>query len=865
MKTRKPQITFFLILLGAILLRLIIVYTKYHNINSDNGILGLMARHILKGEFPIFFYGQPYMGSLEAFIIAFFFLIFGISTKTMCLAMIFITTIGIISVYLLGKELKDRTLGLYAMLIAGLPPAYIFWHGLAAFGGYPETFLFGNILLILTLRIIKTHLKIRYYILLGFISGLAFWTHLLIIYYLLPIAIFLLINEKKRFLFLKAPLLVIPPFIIGSLPLWIYNIRYRFDTFTFPQSKDFFPGLGYLINTIPQLLCSNPTTWFFYIILSIYFISFIFLIVTRHINQKFIFFLLFISIAYFFSKSPLAHVCCPRYIIPLFTVIVISTTYMVWYLNKKIHYIGLIPLVFILSFNSLEIYKTYLTDKKESYADHKLFTELINFLDKNKLYTNYCVFWISQKLNFLSGEKIINANYEGERYLPYEDIVEASRNIAFIESDTHLEPMFNMICRDYTKSQIGPFFIYYNFRPVKYYGRMIQADLWKANSNYNNNDTIFAFDRNADTYWGTTKPKGKGMYFELDMDRPYKIYKIALFNNGHWRNFPLDITLEVSNDAKHWDEIEVPKNPEPLFLVGPRPYWHLQDGRIELVFSPRRFRYIKISQASEDSQHPWEINEIFVWEYLGEKDFSDSEIMDIYNFLTKKGIDNIYADFFISAKLNKTNIRTLKPINKQYPFRENTSRLIDVDKNTAFIIDNENLEMFNNLGIEVEKEYFDNYTCIYLKNSQSIAEYLYWSGFGPLRTNRMKIQAGFNKREINFKGGFKFLGFNTTISNGTLNIDYFWQLRKFPKDIFAFVHFVKDGRIIFQNDHPLLERFPFGETITGKEIFKESYTLEDIPSGTYSIILGLWVPDKNKRLEIENGKAEVIIGSVRIE
>ncbi|MCK4814771.1 hypothetical protein KA005_03295, partial [bacterium] len=38
--------------------------------NSDEAVVALMARHILQGSRPIFFYGQAYMGSLDAFLVA---------------------------------------------------------------------------------------------------------------------------------------------------------------------------------------------------------------------------------------------------------------------------------------------------------------------------------------------------------------------------------------------------------------------------------------------------------------------------------------------------------------------------------------------------------------------------------------------------------------------------------------------------------------------------------------------------------------------------------------------------------------------------------------------------------------------------
>jgi len=46
--------------------------------NGDEAIVGLMARHILvDGARPIFFYGQAYMGSLDAYLVAAGFTLFG--------------------------------------------------------------------------------------------------------------------------------------------------------------------------------------------------------------------------------------------------------------------------------------------------------------------------------------------------------------------------------------------------------------------------------------------------------------------------------------------------------------------------------------------------------------------------------------------------------------------------------------------------------------------------------------------------------------------------------------------------------------------------------------------------------------------
>ena len=69
----------FFCLLGLIP-RLVLLNHNQAGIESDEAIIGLMGKHILEdGEFPIFYYGQAYMGSLEAILTSLSFKLFGIS------------------------------------------------------------------------------------------------------------------------------------------------------------------------------------------------------------------------------------------------------------------------------------------------------------------------------------------------------------------------------------------------------------------------------------------------------------------------------------------------------------------------------------------------------------------------------------------------------------------------------------------------------------------------------------------------------------------------------------------------------------------------------------------------------------------
>ena len=78
MKSNK-KISFLIsfIILIAVVFKIYLLALDVIPFNSDEAVVGLMAKHILDGEYPIFFYGQSYMGSLDAFLIAGMFKIIG--------------------------------------------------------------------------------------------------------------------------------------------------------------------------------------------------------------------------------------------------------------------------------------------------------------------------------------------------------------------------------------------------------------------------------------------------------------------------------------------------------------------------------------------------------------------------------------------------------------------------------------------------------------------------------------------------------------------------------------------------------------------------------------------------------------------
>jgi len=199
--------------------------------------VALMARHINQGELPIFFYGQAYMGSFDAILIALGFKIFGEQVLVIRIIQSLLYLGTVLTTALLGNRLfHSRRIALVAGLLAAVPAVNITLYSTVSLGGYGEMLLIGNLLLLGGLSIVQ---KVQekefepdwlFFIGLftwGFGAGFGFWVLGLSLVYSIPVILVLFwaacksVNPK---LILKAGILILGGamllFIIGSKAFW---------------------------------------------------------------------------------------------------------------------------------------------------------------------------------------------------------------------------------------------------------------------------------------------------------------------------------------------------------------------------------------------------------------------------------------------------------------------------------------------------------------------------------------------------------------------------------------------------------------------------------------------------------------------
>lgn len=131
----------------AVAARLALTLAGWPHGNSEEGTMGLEAMHILlRGEHPIYLYGQSYMGVGEAYAGALAFRLFGVSTVALRLGMLACYAGFMVGVCWLATLLYSRRVALASLAALALGTPFLVKIELLADGGKAETMALGALL-----------------------------------------------------------------------------------------------------------------------------------------------------------------------------------------------------------------------------------------------------------------------------------------------------------------------------------------------------------------------------------------------------------------------------------------------------------------------------------------------------------------------------------------------------------------------------------------------------------------------------------------------------------------------------------------------------------------------------------------------
>ncbi len=136
------------ILAAGLGLRMYLLAFKTPGIGSDEAVIGLMARHILQGERPLLYYGQSYYGAIDAYLNAPLLAIFGNYDLVLHLVPLAASLLFVPAIYLLGRRLYSRQVGLWSAAYAAAAPAFLALRGIKADAAYSVVLLVSALALL---------------------------------------------------------------------------------------------------------------------------------------------------------------------------------------------------------------------------------------------------------------------------------------------------------------------------------------------------------------------------------------------------------------------------------------------------------------------------------------------------------------------------------------------------------------------------------------------------------------------------------------------------------------------------------------------------------------------------------------------
>jgi 4-amino-4-deoxy-L-arabinose transferase-like glycosyltransferase len=523
--SRSETLQITIILLLAAVWKIIFLIWDVFPFNSDEAVVALMGRHIIAGARPVFFYGQAYMGSLDAILVAGGFWIFGQQVWVIRLVQVLLYLGTVLTTVYIGKEaFGSIKVGLFAALMLAVPTVNVMLYTTVSLGGYGEAMFLGNLLLLISLIIVRMRIlpdsgrfPSLLLLLWGILAGIGFWANGLSLVFSLPAGLYLLWGFSKTFRdpgrkswLLRFFLIVGLGFLLGCAP-WVYYAlsngidRLVMELFGTAIAVEQAPWIVRTLNHLLSFLLLGLTVIFGFrppwgiqwlglplmpfILLFWGGVLVFFFRKLRKSGGEFrsSYFLMAGVVGILLAGFLFTHFGADpsgRYFLPLALPLSLLAAQMILAVARRpLHTALLVGLVVgyhaVGTLQSALNFPPGLTTQfhEPTIIDHRADGELIDFLLQQGETRGYSNYWVTYPLAFQSREELIfvprlpyhlDLRYtpRDDRYGPYQELVAQSPRVAYITTrnpdlDTHIRASFDQLGVTWNEKQIGDYLVYY--------------------------------------------------------------------------------------------------------------------------------------------------------------------------------------------------------------------------------------------------------------------------------------------------------------------------------------------------------------------------------------------------------------------
>jgi hypothetical protein len=648
----------------------------------DTGTTGLMGVDILQGERPLFFYGERYLGALEAYIAALIFKIFGASELTLSLSPILFSIAWLFVTYLLFSEIAGRTAGIAAAFVIAIPGWHILWYNIAAYGCYPGFMFFGTLGLWLSLRIssgeLSSGLEWIYILLFGFIAGVAMWTSYQAASYLVTGGILLAIfTIRRRFNWRLLGKFVLAGalFVVGFLPVLVSLSEFENTPLASWELRwDYVKHTANIMSDkcIPELIfwpLETPhavKTVIVAILIAalVLYICRVILSPGRYNRLRMLIPVLFAAVfLLIYLPHTMASLKAARYVIPVWSITLCALFATPLTIRKRWMRVSAIVLLSLwTAYNIVGAVLIVPGEARDKRARIEIRQHVVKTAERAGAKTVEMVGgrifgFRGQTLSFYAGGKIRFVSVYDERHQPSAQLAETALPVVLACDKNNLGKVrasLEELGIHYVVEDSEKICLFHNLRVRHTERRSIPSSeisvTVQGEADGSPGDLI---DRTVETSVEGAYSDGGGI--TVDIGREVGLDSIWLTARDLYRQaIPRGYSISVSTDGENFTTVsDISRRISVSYRAGTHVYFLGYFGLMETVFDGIPARYVRFRfNVGPRGSETWNINEIFLFERTGENvpdPVEDARM--IADTVKERGIDFTVCDRWLSAKL----------------------------------------------------------------------------------------------------------------------------------------------------------------------------------------------------------------------
>ena len=633
----------------------------------DEATRGLMARDVLRGDFPFFMYGQAFMGAIDGYLHALAFALLDDSVATLRTGAVLASLGHVAMVGLLASRIFGS--GRWAIAVALVPSPFLLkWAGDARLA-YGALLVLTPLCLVLAMSAVEsrsTASRTRALLVLALVGGLCWWINLLFTAVLAACAVTLVLRRPRLG---WAAVLAPSTFLLGSAPVWLFAaVHGRLPIVSVPLAprRAIMEYTGNLLATalptvigVPYAVLASPALT---LVALVAVGAGVLLALGDCRGDRTGRLLLGLTTA-----IPLAAVLVtergqtlatddPRY---LLTVLAILPVLLGGALARVARHrpawagAALVGVVVAHAAGVAAAYPALRSVNAWGTARAKLArpaatADALAARGLTALYSHD-----PDVISFVSGGRVTVSDF----YLAGDTIraaqVDAASRIAYLAPE-HVPTGFEEslaatgIRFEREETPLGPLLAGFRLEPGGL--REIPPSGWTATASVRPELAGHAIDRDAGTRWRTTG-RPTGAWLQVDLGHVHSIGMVTWLP-GSYQEVPLGFRLATSVDGTQFTVArEVPTYYGPLYWAAGHPMGRVRWGRVEVRFPTRPARYVRVTHLGQDERFPWTVRDLFVYEASDAGPDPDLDTRSAAEALLAMGVQRVYADHGESSRL----------------------------------------------------------------------------------------------------------------------------------------------------------------------------------------------------------------------